>query len=285
MLAPLARIQISEAAGRVRLMVCALRHIRVLGALMLPWIASCVQRAREASPIGEPQQTANEEASPDVAATPRAIPEKVPVVVHSRFNPAPLSPAQRREIVERATRAAPNGERVWFVLLKRNHVLDGEQRYAVDVLFTPHVQSPRLRSGRYVELGGEREFFARLIREAMPDGHVSNDAAEVSTREYCQVSLKETPFDHELRVPQGTLLPFDRPQDFSDQELVEVVDFARSSEGGLDREPIIEIRRQNDQIWVLCGVCEGMLSGMGEMISCERVDGVVSVVSRGTWVY
>ena len=76
-----------------------------------------------------------------------------------------------------------------------------------------------------------------------------------------------------------------RREDFSDQELVEVVDFARSSEGGLDREPIIEIRRQNDQIWVLCGVCEGMLSGMGEMISCERVDGVVSVVSRGTWVY
>ena len=50
---------------------------------------------------------------------------RVPVVLHSRFNPTPLTDEQMDEILDDARQMARKGQDAWFILLKNNSERDG----------------------------------------------------------------------------------------------------------------------------------------------------------------
>ena len=112
-----------------------------------------------------------------------------------------------------------------------------------------------------------------------------------------QVSLEDHPFGEDLDTPSGTLLPFPVPEGFTDDEVIEIVDFIRTNPEIVSgpntiplvrrfngSAPIIKIERRDGQIEVTCGVLEGPLSGSGEVIRCIKEDGSYQVVSLGWWV-
>ena len=239
--------------------------------------------------------------------SPAAEARRVPVVLHSRFNPTPLTDEQMCEILGEARRLAPRGKDVWFILLKSNGEYEGALRYCVNVYFTPDIATARLRKGRYIGLGGGFEEIREIIQKLFDaedqaarqgDSHTTKERQFVRLHEYYQVSLCDEPFGDDLGAPSGTLLPFAAPEGVSDVEVVEVVDFARTNPAVQPRPntfpvpsrfngsaPVIGIERKDGMIEILCGVSEGMLSGMGELMQCKKEDGTLKVVALGQWVF
>lgn len=243
--------------------------------------------------------------SDDYAAKAR----RVPVLLHSRFKPTPLTDGQMDEILDDARQMAPKEKDVWFILLKNNSERDGVLRYNVNVYFTPEFATARLRKGRYIGLGGGIEEIREILRKLFPEseggdqGARQNDSRIAKERRferlcgYYQVSQRDEPFGNDLGIPRGTLLPFAAPEGFADDEVVDLVDFIRTNPPGLQRPnaitfptrfdgtaPIISIKRTGGMIEILCGVSEGMLSGMGEMMQCKKEKGAYKVMALGQWV-
>lgn len=266
--------------------------------------------SRDANAAPPPPQR---QRTPSASATDRDDTESdtpVPVVVHSRFDPAPLTDEQTDDILERAGNVAPTGIGVWFILLRNNRERNGVLRYAVTVFFEPDSTTARLRKGKYVRVDGLgdalRDCLCRaLAAEGSPDGPMPSrqwceswPPRASPLFDYCQVSRQETPFTDDRAVPDGSLLPFPAPDGFTDEETVDVVDFIRtdpklpdpappvfSPSGRFDgRSPIIAIERQGSTIEVRCGVCEGLLSCRGTVLYLVRESDTLRIVTTGRWV-
>jgi hypothetical protein len=182
--------------------------------------------------------------------------------------------------------------------------------YWTSVYYSPDRQTTRLRKGLYIETGewipsiggwdprfGERYF----VFEIRP----------VRSKSY-QVSLPGEPFNEELGTPHDLLLPLPAPKGFSDDEIVEIVDFVYSLKGNASigpdgsriysysqsREekvskdgsistviagpmPIIfdpgdsigGISRDGKVVTVRIGACQGMLSAFYTVIRCVKTVG------------
>ena len=92
-------------------------------------------------------------------------------------------------------------------------------------------------------------------------------------------------------------MPFAPPIGFTDTEIIEIVDFARTSPGKTDAPkmgvtvsklygsaPIISIKKVGDGFDVRTGSVEGFLSGIGTFMHCIRAEDGFKVVSLGLWV-
>jgi len=122
---------------------------------------------------------------------------------------------------------------------------------------------------------------------------------------YWQVSRSDQPFREELTVPDESLLPFAVPEGFTEEEVIEIVDFLRSgpseepdgsNASGYPRtlgfpqrldgaQPIHSIERRDGVIEVRTGVQQDMLAGQGEILRCrKRDDGTFEVLSLGMWI-
>ena len=76
----------------------------------------------------------------------------------------------------------------------------------------------------------------KVLRKAVAkERGVAGTPAARSLGEYVQVSLKERPFGGDLGTPKGTLLPLRAPQGFTDEEIIEIVDFIRTNPEGVKR--------------------------------------------------
>ncbi|KKN73889.1 hypothetical protein LCGC14_0395720, partial [marine sediment metagenome] len=79
----------------------------------------------------------------------------------------------------------------------------------------------------------------KRLPDTQPAGPVDSQPAEpVRTQpvrrgpalgDYMQVSMRGRPFGRELDTPTRTLWPFRTPEGFGDEEIIEIVDFARTS--------------------------------------------------------
>jgi len=237
----------------------------------------------------------------------------VPIIYDDRLSPWPLTQAQANRVMRRAAEVCPKGHEAWFVRVRNNYVYDWEMHAAAIIYFAPYETTPRIRKGWRA---GYSDLFRQFRR---PLGKRGQDAKRKGRRsrrpprweypsvsEYWQVSLPDKPFGEHLEVPTKTLWPFEPPRGFTEQEVIAIVDFIRTSpkqevrgdaEGDrtgsitipilrqVDGQlPILSIERSPAGIVVETGTVQGMLAGSGESVLLRRKGGSFVVVSITMWV-
>jgi len=216
----------------------------------------------------------------------------VPVVYDATSPPEPLTPEQWERILKVAKEHCPKGRSIWFLWVhSNNRAYDGRVQHWTSVYYSPEKQTARLRRGSCLPTGGWVP-----AREQPP-----------IRSEYCQVSLPSEAFGDKLSAPQGLLLPFPAPEGFSDDEIVDVVDFVRSlwsrgktaddgsrvysdekvSEGGTVTgtrirfgrgDSILSMTRDGEVVTISVGSCQGPLAALYTVIRCVKSEGGYKVI-------
>lgn len=236
---------------------------------------------------------------PKGAGTAREVHE-VPVVVTSRFQVDSLASNQLHAIIDKAQERVEVGKRVWFIALRMNHTRDGEQICSGDVYFAPDSENARVRRGRVFSFDSSRDAVAKQLNSLIEDLDDDCGTTQATSRPlptYVQISKAEMPFDGRLDLPSGVLMPFRTPTDFSESELVSVMDFVHGLPpsphppgfGGIAQEfdnqaPIVWIERDGNQIDIHSGVMEGFLCGGGDFLRIIIEDGQYRIDGIGSWV-
>lgn len=236
------------------------------------------------------------ESSPSASRMTEVPTASVPVVVIGRFVDRPLSNAQIREILEAAEPKTPAGTRVWFIGVHANQSRGDGRRFSCNVYFTPESQSDRVRHGHGVHVG-PRMVFVFDPDTSIPQARHSDQLAAGDLRPYVQVSKLDAPFEDSLEIPTGTMQPINRPNELTDVDLVEVIDFIRTgprlpdepgamhaSSKVASNAPIVEIRKTDNGYEVRTGFQEDRLSGFGTIVECEKTDKGLKLTTLGTWV-
>ncbi len=270
-----------------------LRYLAATSCLIVsvvPFVGCATSRAQDSG-----STPAQETAHPTTTA---AAP--VPIVYNKRLNPLPLTDAQVADVVHKAALRCPDARRIWFIYVRANSKTNGGMDGVANVYFTPDRQTTRLRVGRYVTVGWlppALKSRVRSLREVLEPDEEHPDLPPV--QDYWQVSLAAEPFSERLDTPAGTLLPFESPAGFSEAEVVEIVDFARSQKGGWFTSgsnpmtvrmsfdgcaPILSISRSDGLIQVRTGTHEGPLSGAGEVLECRKAQTGFEIVRVFMWV-
>jgi hypothetical protein len=207
-----------------------------------------------------------------------------PILYWPRLKPEPLSAEQVRRISQ-AVEDIGQGRDLWFVLVLRNK----ENCETVHVYCVPDMQSPRVRRGMAFEnIWGRGHFLSAC------------------TFSYAQVSASNDPFEgHPVPPRDFALLPFALPDDFTDEELIEVVDSIRSPSARSPRvpkgddgetfryflfpvdpnDPVYKIHRHGEAVTIEMGLVEGPLSGYLKVFTCQKVDGVWTVGDRAGYLF
>ncbi len=233
---------------------------------------------------------------------------RVPVVVHSRSECKELSDEQYEMLVAEAIEENPEEQELWFIKLSRNY----RERVVATVYFKPEESTESLRKGRYF-VHDEIYDLNKAIRGRLKERGIIPRELPL----YCQVSLRERLFEKDkLETPAGTLLPFPQPKEIKDEELVELIDFVRSSPkrngqphntftpvigphgeiidviparekatGPEDTAPFVSIELKDSEFEVLMGYHEGPMSGIGNMLTIKRTDEAFVIVGAGEWVF
>lgn len=229
---------------------------------------------------------------------------KYPVIYDTRLQSVPLSDAQINWITEEARRVAPKNNGIWFALVHHSYVSDkNESSWNATVFYRPTTTTARIRKGQCLYLRSE---FKRL-NEAIAAIATQPQAQEPSPlADYVQVSLRDAPFGRTFEPPPYQLWPFPLPEGFSDDELVDLVDFARTSPrvpeqrkempnggfsinlGGIPfdgAEPIYSIcLLEGGIVEVRSGAAQDMLAGAGRSMKCVKRDGKWIVLETGLWM-
>jgi hypothetical protein len=121
---------------------------------------------------------------------------------------------------------------------------------------------------------------------------------------YWQVSLPVEPFTADLEPPEERLWPLGAPEGFTDEEVIEIVDFIRTSpqkephyvrspDGSIGsgfyyhidgKLPIMGMHREQDgTIVVTTGSVQGPLAGHGQEIRLRRETNRFIVLEVGEW--
>ena len=238
--------------------------------------------------------TAGRRSTPALSA-PR--PGEVPVVYYLRFeNQPPLTSAQVERLLALTDPDCPRGQRVWFIYVTANWEREGRLLAHACVYFTPESRGPRLRKGRCRPVD---EGLLDLFRDLSDLTEVLEPARSLPmTEEYWQVSRADRPFGGHLDTPGLDELPFPAPCDFTEDEVVRLVDFVRTNpaqpinDSGaiwvtsrLDVSvPVYSISRCGSRVEVRTGAIQGLCAGHGEMLECiEEEDGTFRVLGIGRW--
>ncbi len=236
------------------------------------------------------------------ASRPVVVPTDVPIVYGPRYDGlsggVPLSDQQIKTLLDRASECCPQGQRIWFIYALANWDMGDRREASVEIFFTPESQTARLRKGRFMRTVDRLPgLVAARLREFWPSATAPAEPEPLP--EYWQVSRADHPFTGEPGVPRGSLIPFPRPEGFTEEEVIEIVDFVRtgphdpddsptgwSSPQRLDTAlPIYRIRRDGDDVEVWTGALEDMLAGAGEILRCrKKEDGGFEVISISMWV-
>lgn len=214
------------------------------------------------------------------------------IIYHNTLDPAPLTKNQLDELSKFVCDTKPNN--VWFVrvLYNRQKILRAE------IFFLPDTSSSRIMKGKSAYYDSQFLLF--------PKAHLDEQKAN-----YYLKSLRPEYYEYVQVLPEfyspvpgdipfnDYLLPFSVSGDFSDQEIIEIVDFMRSiptlkrdsKEGRLvypekinSQLPIRFIERKNGQIEVMTGTLEGPESGSGECLMIKKSDGGYELISIGMWM-
>ena len=208
----------------------------------------------------------------------------VPVVYDQRLSPKPLGSDQVQLALKKAAPLVPAHQQVWFILVHWNRINEGNPDWNATVYLKPEASTPRLRKGKCIHVRSDYSYSVKKFvkpqfawKEFRPD-----------LRNYVQVSLPEQPFGLNLEVPKPRLWPFLQPVGFSDSEIIEMVDFARTSprverpDG--HRGPQFDGQQPIYFIYRLPGGTVEVMSGSMQDICAGAGDGLECVKKNGKWV-
>ncbi|HRX84509.1 MAG TPA: hypothetical protein P5572_05765 [Phycisphaerae bacterium] len=229
---------------------------------------------------------------------PHCDPLTVPVVNHNSVELDPLSPDQRRKLVDLAE-GVSNGREIWFIALQRNTWSKSCGReWAATVYFVPDRIALRVRRGLsatfVISDARPHAFQGPFLTRRATERTAADDESTTLLPTYIQVALKGTADAGRPEVPQGTLdMPFLRAIDLTDDQLVSVVDFMgtlhqlnriRAAGEWVDpAAPLLSVSRNGDSIEVLNGIIEPPLFLEGQAIVLTTEDGAYRVVSVQPW--
>ena len=221
---------------------------------------------------------------PVQTAIPEAHPLAVPVVYDQRLSPKPLGSDQVELALKKAAPLVPRHQQVWFILVHWNRINEGNPDWNATVYLKPDTSTPRLRKGKCVHVRSDYSYSVKKFvkpqfawKEFRPD-----------LRSYVQVSLPEEPFGANLEVPKPRLWPFLQPVKFGDGEIIEIVDFARTSprverpDG--HRGPQFDGQQPIYWMYRLPGGTVEVMSGSMQDIAAGAGDGLECVKKNGKWV-
>ncbi|MFC1782977.1 hypothetical protein ACFL02_05265 [Planctomycetota bacterium] len=251
-----------------------------------------------------------------------AEPNDIPIVYVPYLSPLPLAEEQMREILENTRQVKPK-KQIWFILVLEHYLYEGKHNYGVTVYFVPDQQTPRIRQGLCMNTGKSNLFTEEERAELLElweevQKILGKDPNAINPKEklhpYIQISDSKHHFCDDLQPPPIRLLPFDVPEGFSLEEIIEIVDFTRSGPRlavtqkpnsyrliqQLDSSLPIhriewltedslfynDVKDKKDLIRVWTGFQVAPLAGRGQYFNCRkindiwrRVGGIVSWVS------
>ena len=266
-------------------------------------IAGCRAPASDISPSADEARPPDEPSPSEPAENYyyAELAKHVPIVCGRRFDLPLPTLEQVEELLRWVLPRAGKNRDVWFIHARANWKFEEGRKLSAAVYFTPERESARLRKGVFasLDLAGVQVFAIKAIRERL--GLEPQPIKSPPLREYWQVSLKDHPFAETFEVPDGTLLPFPKPEGFSELEVIKIVDFVRTnpkqsqtdpnrvssaSLWGLDGPlPILSINKRDGVIDVYTGTREGSLSGSGQFIWLKQTDNdTFDVLATGFWV-
>lgn len=206
------------------------------------------------------------------------------VIYHTRLDPEPLTSKQLALLSKYIKRARLDKKEIWFVrvILNRNQYLNAV------IYFIPDTTSSRIRKGKYIHCRHNPRLVSKLGEETL----------RFEAQEYCQVSLKEKPFTSQIEIPpQNSLLPFAVPKDFSEKEIVDIVDFILSAPkekaktginfiyaGIFKNLPIMRITREGEIIRVKTGTQEHGIAGGGLILEIRKTGEDYELIMATVWV-
>lgn len=187
--------------------------------LFIILLAGGISCHQESSTMSEKEKTA-----------PRSL-DRSQITYGPRLDPNWVSDKQLDDLRKYIDIMLPPSYEVWFV-----HVLYNRDDYLTARIYLKSEQTEnRIRKGHY--LGYDSMWIdIKLINPALAQSEVAKMMPE-----YMQVSLREIPFDAQLEPPtQDSMFPFAVPEEFSEQEITEIVDFIRSGPTVKPKEKIVK---------------------------------------------
>jgi hypothetical protein len=194
------------------------------------------------------------------------------LIYHTRFKTEPLTSQQFTLLSRSIKNVRLDNKDVWFVRVLYNRY----RQLTAKIYFMPDVTSNRVRKGKYI--------YFRLEDLALEDLKIG-DLMPSEYMEYIQVSLKEEPFTAQVEIPpQNSMLPFSVSESFTEQEVVEIVDFIRSGPKMLSAKqnvtyspvkgnlPIMTITREEEVIKARTGTQEYGIAGIGQVLEIRKTD-------------
>ena len=195
-------------------------------------------------PIGACKRTDTEETpEAEKVVEVKGVIDESRVVYHTRFAPNELGGEELAELGDFVERMDLTAEDVWFVRVLWN----GKDILTVDIYFWPESASGRIRRGKWVRYNSSSWLSRKEFKgiRGMPEFELP----PVDLDEYVQVSLKDAPFGDEIEIPwEAKMVPFRAPEGFSEEEIVEIVDFVRSGPT-LKTEPKEGFRPEPRQVY------------------------------------
>ena len=215
-------------------------------------------------------------------------------VYHNRLQPVPLSSEQIQQISNNLREDGNKIDDIWFVRV----LYCKEDIYTTDVYFQPTEQSKRIVKGKYSRYDSSWTSYKKF-RESIYYKKLFGDK-KIELPDYIYVAPPENSNLSNIAIPTSKLTPFELPEGFTNQEIIEIVDFVRSGPDikrdedsnvtsyypdKVDTElPIHSINKVDGKIEVQTGTQEGPLAGSGDYLIIQKTDDVYELISIGMWV-
>jgi hypothetical protein len=205
----------------------------------------------------------------------------------SRLEPNALTEKQLKDLGEYISKKTTPSQELWFIHVRYNQ----EDYLTATIYLKPQYTEGRIRKGQY--FGYDSKFSKYKLTELAKK---QMNYMEMELPEYMQVCFKDIPFGADLEIPpQNSLFPFNVPDGFSDEEIVEVIDFIRSGPSIKSKRtdsyypetpsnsPIVSIEREGELIGVNTGSQEGPVSGGGVGMTIKKTESGYELISIGMW--
>lgn len=220
------------------------------------------------------RQPTEEQSEPVTYPSPsRAIP-----VIYPKLGPQKLlAEAQKQRILDLAREQKPDGVEIWFIQ---------SSWYTGDpvVFLTPDHVNGRLRRGTYL-----------IVEYALVAGDGgSRPKGNVHKNDFFQVVAPDEVDDPLENTPAIMSMPFWVPFEFSDEDIVKIVDAAYAADAVQRKQkthefykeilPVLQLHvNEEHSIDVFLGWCDGPMSAHGRLINVQPEGDEFVVTSIASW--
>lgn len=185
---------------------------------------------------------------------------------------------------------------VWFIRVLHNK----EGDCWTHIYFLPDESTERIRKGKMTFYNSSPLFSSIVVPKEDAASYRFEELKQKLRPEYHDYIQVLPPYANASCPPgisrRDSLLPFPKPEGFSDQEVIEILDFLRSEmekeklaygmplELLLVEEPIMSIHRENDIIVIRTGTQSDFLAGTGRTFHLRKTEDDYEIVGETCWI-